>query len=660
MQADNPNGPYVSALAFGPDGSLFAGGNFMRVDGRVTGPIARWDGAQWQPVGSWTQDYSAEVSALVIGPDGSLYAGGLFATAGGVAANGIARWDGAGWHPLDRGFSCCHVSALAFGLDGSLYAGGHLQTAGGVAVNGVARWDGAQWHPVGGGVNHSVGALTIGPDGSLYAGGYFTTAGGIAANNIARWDGAQWHSLVSGLTGGGNPKVLDLAFTPDGWLYAGGYFTAAGGATANYIARWNGSQWYPLGSGIEGDSGTGVSVLTLGPDGSLYVGGRFDRVGGIAANNVAHWDGLEWRNVVSGNGMNPISHVRALTFGTDSSLYAGGDFTAAGEVLANRIAHWNGSQWHPLGSGIGGGDYSSVHAIAVGPDRSIYAGGNFTTAGEITTYNIARWDGATSSWHPLGSGIGEYDDDVSALTCGPDGSLYAGGDFETAGDIAANDIARWDGAEWHPLGSGMGGVYSYQSVRALAVGPDGSLYAGGDFTTAGGIAANNIARWDGTLWHSLGSGMGGLERYVAALAVGPDGSLYAGGWFTTAGGVAAINVARWDGAQWHPLGNGMNAPVYALAVGPDGSLYAGGEFTTAGGVAVNSIARWDGSQWHPLGSGIPNNWSWSHALAFDSDGSLFVGGTFARAGDKLSSNIAQWTEEVPRPVAWFPVAFVDQ
>ena len=125
---------------------------------------------------------------------------------------------------------------------------------------------------------------------------------------------------------------------------------------------------------------------------------------------------------------------------------------------------------------------------------------------------IARWDAATSSWHPLGSGMNSS---VYALTYGPDGSLYAGGDFTTAGGVAANYIARWDAAtsSWHSLGSGMN-----SSVRALAVGPDGSLYAGGGFTTAGGVAANAIARWDAATssWHPLGSGMGGYYSLRSA------------------------------------------------------------------------------------------------------------------------------------------------
>jgi hypothetical protein len=141
-------------------------------------------------------------------------------------------------------------------------------------------------------------------------------------------------------------------------------------------------------------------------------------------------------------------------------------------------------------------------------------------------------------------------------------------------------------------------------VRALAFGPDRSLYAGGEFTTAGGVTANGIARWDGAAWHPLGSGIEG-DPYpgVYALAVGSDNSLYAGGYFTTAGGVATDYVARWDGTAWRPLGSGMDKRVSALAMDELDNVYAGGKFTTAGNVAANAIARWEGAAWHPLAAG---------------------------------------------------------
>jgi len=63
-----------------------------------------------------------------------------------------------------------------------------------------------------------------------------------------------------------------------------------------------------------------------------------------------------------------------------------------------------------------------------------------------------------------------------------------------------------------------------------------------------------------------------------------------GGSFTTAGGVPANYIAKWNGSTWSALGSGMNRAVDALAVsGSD--LYAGGSFTTAGDKVSACVAK---------------------------------------------------------------------
>jgi len=47
----------------------------------------------------------------------------------------------------------------------------------------------------------------------------------------------------------------------------------------------------------------------------------------------------------------------------------------------------------------------------------------------------------------------------------------------------------------------------------------------------------------------------------------------------TAGGHNARYIARWDGSTWSPLGSGLNSEVLALAA-YGGKLFAGGFFTT--------------------------------------------------------------------------------
>jgi hypothetical protein len=131
---------------------------------------------------------------------------------------------------------------------------------------------------------------------------------------------------------------------------------------------------------------------------------------------------------------------------------------------------------------------------------------------------------------------------VNAVTVYDDGTgpaLYAGGVFFTAGGVFASNIAKWNGTQWAPLGSGVGGPYD-NLVRGLTI-FNGELIAGGNFMSAGGVSANNVARWNGTNWAALGSGMNaGLD----ALAV-YNGELIAGGGFFTAGDYVSAFWARW-------------------------------------------------------------------------------------------------------------------
>ena len=104
---------------------------------------------------------------------------------------------------------------------------------------------------------------------------------------------------------------------------------------------------------------------------------------------------------------------------------------------------------------------------------------------------------------------------------------------------------------WYSLGTGAD-----YDVNALAFDASGNLYIGGEFDTAGGITVNNIAKWNGTAWSALGTGVTG-DTGVNALVFDSAGNLYAAGVFTTAGGNAASNIARWNGAAWSALGAGI-------------------------------------------------------------------------------------------------------
>ena len=146
-----------------------------------------------------------------------------------------------------------------------------------------------------------------------------------------------------------------------------------------------------------------------------------------------------------------------------------------------------------------------------------------------------------------------------------------------------------DGQRQAGLAISEGRLGSLSSVYALALDSFGNLYVGGTFTIAGGTSANNIAKWNGSTWSALGSGM---DYPLNSIVFDSSDNLYAGGNFTTAGDTTANKIAKWNGSTWSALGLGMNSDMYTLAFDKLGNLYAGGSFTTAGGATANHIAKW--------------------------------------------------------------------
>ncbi|HTY01628.1 MAG TPA: hypothetical protein VMG09_16505 [Bacteroidota bacterium] len=324
---------------------------------------------------------------------------------------------------------------------------------------------GGAWTTLSTGLNAVANAIAV-HDSDVYVGGFFTDAGGTTANYVARWDGTRWHSLGSGVNGP-HPAVYGLATSGDS-LYAGGVFVSAGGQSSRGIARWDGSNWHSMAGGVDG------SVFAIAVDGSsVYAGGYFNTAGGAAARNIARWDGTTWQPL--GAGLNNV--VRSLAV-YEGNLIAAGDFDSTGSASLPYIARWNGSTWEPLG---GGTDYF-VYSMAV-DGHKLYAGGVFLQAGGVPANYIAQWDG--SSWQSVGQGVNNI---VYALAVSPQG-VYLGGLFTQAGQLYTNQTARWDGTAWSAQSGGVNNVVFATAANGT------NAYFGGAFSVAGAQPAARIAAW---------------------------------------------------------------------------------------------------------------------------------------------------------------------
>jgi hypothetical protein len=602
------SGEHAHSLLVWDDGSgpaLYVSGFFDSVDGVPVSNIARWDGTTWSDLGGGLGNGDAyELMAF----GGALYAAGDFDTAGGTTAKGFARWNGVAWSPMDgtptpqEGFS---LGQWDFGSGPVLVAGGLF---GGVAnpVERTATWDGSDWTPLGA---TGLGAkdIEIFDDGN---GPALYIAEGCGPY---RWNGQAWVGLgldCSCSSGPSELQVFDEGSAPS--LFALGHISQIDPVKPGRdLTRWDGATWsavLPGGLGLdEVDycSGFGNTVpavyefhaADLGTGTRLYAGGNFINAGGLGSASFAAWDGTSWSALGGVSGT--VHAIQAWDDGAGTNLFVGGAFNGAGGVGLLNFARFDGASFADIGRPNG-----AVNALAVfdgGTEEQLYAGGEFTKVDGVSMKRIARWNG--SAWSALPGG--DLNALAAALAVFDDGNgprLFAGGAFTTAGATVVSRIARYDGTSWFDVGGGVAGG----KVQVLLVHDDGSgpaLFVGGEFTSVGTTGAKYVARWDGTAWSSLAGG--NPNGPVRALAVHDEGDgrgpgLYVGGSFTTAGGVAASNLARWDTSGWSALSSGTGDEVVTLSsfAGSSGgwpALYAGGPFDTAGGMPSSGIARWSNS-----------------------------------------------------------------
>jgi hypothetical protein len=347
---------------------------------------------------------------------------------------------------------------------------------------------------------------------------------------------------------------------PGGKLFAGGSFSSAGGNTATNIAAWDGANW----SALVGPNGEGadsqVSAMTL-YQGKLIVGGSFLNAGGETVSGVASWDGTDWEPLVSSNGAIGVA-ILPLGFVSDlevynGELYAGGLFTRAGGQDVNNIAKWNGTDWLPVtgpsGTGVllGGSPFGSVVWDMTIVDGQLVVAGQFDTAGGVAANSIAAWNG--TAWSSLGHPALQ---DLSIMSVENYNGRVAAARSYVVNNANVNDVAWRNAGVWSVLGGAFDG-----NVRDLTI-YNGLLVAGGQYQTIGATTVNHIATWNGSAWSAL-SGPSGVGTNGDVFAVATHwGTLFAGGSFSGAGGQSVANLARWNGSAWSALpGGGVTGTV---------------------------------------------------------------------------------------------------
>lgn len=264
------------------------------------------------------------------------------------------------------------------------------------------------------------------------------------------------------------------------------------------------------------------------------------------------------------------------------------------------------------------------HAALWDPDgpgplqEQLVVGGEFERANGKPVNRVARWDG--EDFHPLGDGL-DLLSVVRLQSWDPSGDgsqparLVATG-YRSVPTASSYEIHEWDGQAWNLIANNLNGT-----VTAMAsFDPDGDgpqppvLIVSGGFTTIAGVAAQRVAQWNGTTWSAMGSGFGGTVVELAIADLDGDGPnpprLFAIGSFPNLGDVALSRLAVWTGEDWLPIGGEIDGAITSIAEWDrDGSgplspvLVIAGQFTVVDGQPFQHVAAWDGSLWTSVGDG---------------------------------------------------------
>ncbi|MBL0927144.1 MAG: hypothetical protein IBJ11_05760 [Phycisphaerales bacterium] len=546
---------------------------------------------------------------------------------GGLSVGKLAAWDGRAWSAFPEPPVSTVGSMLVF--DGAIV----VADAAPGARRPPYRWTGTEWMAVGPEGYWLDIRLMADWNGTLVAGGTIAESGLGRRHVIARLTENRWEELS-----GWPSRPVNVLAVHGGMLIAGceELSILPTPQRPGAVTFWDGSGWRDFGPRT---IGTVFSLATFG--GRLFVGAAENRLRWGTSEGSAFPSNAAW--IVSGDGSDWVpAGVQGLwrpfaySFHVDGGrLVAAGAFDDPAGSPADTVygaAEWTGGEWRPfapLQRSSGGAWFGSLTRFG----QDLFALGNFSAVDGLGAANAARFDG--SRWRRIADGV--WGQALAAAEYR--GALVLAGGFRLLHPTGeASGVAVYDDHTWRPLADGEAGagVFTADGLPgvardALVIGNE--LFVAGRFDSAGGVAARNIAAWNGASWRAVGGGLDGTVAFLASL----NGTPVAATEVAVGGTVTAYSIRSWNGSAWVALGTAQPPTVSSIAVW-NGVLYLGAARRYENDpLAGSGLLRWDGQAW----ASVPAASGWDVVSISPGSGGLWLAG-YGSVGPELGSTVARW------------------
>ena len=326
----------------------------------------------------------------------------------------------------------------------------------------------------------------------LYLGGPFQEINNLKSKAITKYDGLKFDTLGAGLdpqwAGIFTPTQVKKTIIFQNKLYVTGQFQKAGKYYSPNLARWNGSDWDTVNFRFKNGNSTGVAWHMDVYNNELYLGGNFDSIGGIKANNFAKFDGVNWHSVSY-----PYNTCVSAIANYKGKLFMAGEVTS-GSSCAN-LAYYDGISWTPW-VGILGDITKNVVGMKV-IDSMLFVYGRFYSIAGTNCMGLAAWNG--TKWFGYGKGVGATGTirDVSKIN----GDLYISGVFDSINELSTSsgginnltNIAKFDltNNTWCTI------MDAPNNIITFTIEYNNAMYIAGGFTAIGTTPVLPLLKWIG-------------------------------------------------------------------------------------------------------------------------------------------------------------------
>jgi len=295
-------------------------------------------------------------------------------------------------------------------------------------------------------INAPVNTFGVQADGKISIGGSFTTVGGQPRRKLARLNGdgtldGSFPDLQVTYIDPTNASVAAIIQDAAGSMWVGGTFTGIGGVARTYIALIDpdGSVHSGYAPAVDGP----ISAMAMQPDGKMIIAGFFSTVGGLPRHLLARLnpDGTadasfqDPQLTYSGSG----AFLQTIALQADGKLLIGGYF----DKVAGQPYAWlarlksDGS----LDTTFNPSPDGPVADLIIQPDGRVLASGFFQHIGGGARFAIGRVN-SDGSLDQSFAEVGMTSGNITEMALQTDGKVLVAGTFSQIGGLAREGIAR--------------------------------------------------------------------------------------------------------------------------------------------------------------------------------------------------------------------------